>query len=124
MTGRRLVAFVGALVLYGALLLLARGLLAGNGFSGPAQVLIALLPVPAGVALLVIAIAQFGSHDELEQRIRLMALAISFCGTLLVTFTWGFLEGVGIERLGGFTVFGILVALYLAGLAWASTRYR
>ena len=44
--------------------------------------------------------------------------------TLLVTFTWGFLEGVGIERLGGFTLFGILVALYLAGLAWASTRYR
>ena len=71
MTGRRLAAFVGALVLYGALLLLARGLLAGSGFSGPAQVLIALLPVPAGVALLVIAIAQFGSHDELEQRSRL-----------------------------------------------------
>ena len=111
-------------MLYGALLLLARALLAGNGFSGPAQLLIALLPVPAGVALLVIAIAQFGSHDELEQRIRLTALAISFCGTLLVTFTWGFLEGVGIQRLGGFTVFGILVALYLAGLAWASTRYR
>ena len=124
MTGRRPAAFVGALVLYGALLLLARALLAGNGFSGPAQVLIALLPVPAGVALLVIAIAQFGSHDELEQRIRLTALAISFCGTLLVTLTWGFLEGVGIQRLGGFTVFGVLVALYLAELAWASTRYR
>ena len=124
MKGRRLAAFVGALVLYGALLLLAQGLLAGNGFSGPVEVLIALLPVSAGVALLVIAIAQFGSHDELEQRIRLMALAISFCGTLVVTFTWGFLEGVGFERLGGFTVFSVLVALYLAGLAWASTRYR
>ena len=109
--------------MYGALLFLARALLADNGFSGPAQVLIALLPVPAGVAV-VIAIAQFRSHDELEQRIRLTALAISFCGTMLVTFTWGFLEGVGIERLGGFMVFGILVALYLAGLAWASTRYR
>lgn len=124
MTRHSRAALGGTLLVYGLLLVLARWLLAGGGISGPAEVLIALLPVPAGVAALFIAVAQFRSQDELAQRIRLMALAVSFCGTLLVTFSWGFLEGVGIERLSGFAMFGILVAFYLAGLVWARTRYR
>jgi hypothetical protein len=124
MKGHPRAALGAALAVYGALLLLARGLLGNGGFSGPAEVLIALLPVPAAVAALIVIISQVRSLDELQQRIRLVALAVSFSGTLLITFSWGFLEGVGIEPLGGFAVFGILVALYLAGIAWAGTRYR
>lgn len=121
---QRRVQLAVALVLYAGLLLLARGLLAGGTLTGPAEVAAALLPVPAAIVLLGIAVREFMARDELEQRIRLTALAVSFCATLLVTFTWGFLEGVGIDPLGGFLVFGILVGGYLGGLAWASARYR
>lgn len=113
-----------ALLAYGALLLLTRALLAGGALTGPAEVGIALLPVPAAIVLLGLAVREFMARDELEQRIRLTALAVSFCATLLVTFSWGFLEGVGIDPLGGFLVFGILVGGYLGGLAWANARYR
>ena len=124
MNRRRLVAFFGALFAYAGLLLFSRALLAGGSFAGPVEAAIALLPVPAGVALLVIAIREFVSEDELEQRIRLMALAVSFGGTVLVAVSWGFLEGVGFERLSGFAWLAILVAFYVAGLAWARARYR
>ncbi len=121
---RRLVAFVAALVAYAALLLLSRALLVDDSVAGPIDVLIALLPVPAGVALLVIAIREFVSQDELEQRIRLLALAVSFCGTVLVAVSWGFLEGVGFERLSGFAWLGVLLALYGVGVIWARVHYR
>jgi hypothetical protein len=49
---------------------------------------------------------------------------VSFLGTALVVFSWGLLEGIGFERLSGFAVFGVLVALYLGGLLWAQRRYR
>ena len=124
MNRRRLVAFVAALVAYAALLLLSRALLADRSVAGPLDVLIALLPAPAGVALLVIAIREFVSQDELEQRIRLLALAVSFGGTVLVALSWGFLEGVGFERLSGFAWLGVLVAFYGAGLIWARALYR
>jgi hypothetical protein len=121
---RRLTAFIAALLVYAALLLLSRGLLACSGFDSPVDALIALLPVPAGVALLIVAWSEFESLDELERRIRLMALAVSFGVTLLIMLSWGFLEGVGLGRPSGFAVFGLLVALYLVGLIGARARYR
>lgn len=123
MIGHRVQLLV-ALLAYAGLLLVARAVLSSDTLTGPAEVAVALLPVPAAVVLLGIVIREFLARDELEQRIRLAALAVSFCTTLLVTFTWGFLEGVDVEPLGGFVVFAILVGSYLAGLAWASARYQ
>jgi hypothetical protein len=117
-------AFVAALAAYAALLLLSRALLAGGSVGDPLRAAIALLPLPAGAALLVLAIREYVSQDELEQRISLMALAVSFGGTVLVAVSWGFLEGVGFERLSGFVWFGIFVASYALGLVWAKARYR
>ena len=124
-TGPRAVAFGAALLTYAVLLLISIAILSGGGVtSPPLQALVALLPVPAAVALLVLAITRFLATDEMQQQIQLTALALSFLGTLLVTFSWGFLEGVGVERLSGFAVFGTLVLLYVAGLALAGRRYR
>ena len=121
---RTAAAFWGGLLLYAASLILARQSLAGGSVQGPAAIPIALLPIPAGAVLLGVALAHFQSQDELEQRIRFMALAVSFGGTVLLSLSWGFLEGVGFERLSGFVVFLSVVAFYVAGLLWARTRYR
>jgi hypothetical protein len=73
---------------------------------------------------MLVSISYFLASDELEQRIQLVGLGVAFLGTLMVTFSWGFLEGIGYERLSGFATFGVLVALYVAGLVVAQRRYR
>lgn len=122
---RRALAFGGALAAYAALLVASIVLLSGEGIGeGPWRIVLALLPVPAAIVIVLVATTAFLASDELEQRTRLIGLALSFVGTLLLTLSWGFLEGVGIERLSGFVVFGVLVALYLLGSAFAQRRYR
>ena len=127
MTGRRrrTVALVTALVGYMGLLLVSIAILQGGAVVGDLpRVLVALMPVPAAAAIIAISIAQFLADDELQQRIRLTALAVSCLGTMLVAFSWGFLEGLGYERLSGFVIFGILVGLYAVGYLWSAWRYR
>ena len=127
MTGRRrrTVALVTALVGYTGLLLVSIAILQGGAVVGDLpRVLVALMPVPAAAAIIAISIAQFLADDELQQRIRLTALAVSCLGTMLVAFSWGFLEGLGYERLSGFVIFGILVGLYSVGYRWSARRYR
>jgi hypothetical protein len=121
----RRIAFGVALAAYAALLVGSISLLSAQpGPGGLVRAVVALLPVPAAVALVIVAISQFLASDELEQRVQLVGLGVAFLGTLLVTFSWGFLEGIGFERLPGFATFGVLVALYVAGLLLAQRRYR
>lgn len=124
-TRRRTVAFGLALLTYVLLLLGSLAILSGGGVTGVMpRALVALLPVPAAVAVVAVSVDQFLANDELQQRIQLNALVVAFLGTLVATFSWGFLEGVGVERLSGFVVFGMLIVLYVAGLALARRRYR
>ena len=118
-------AFVAAMLAYAALLVVSIAVLSSQpGLASPARALVALLPVPAAVAIVLVAMRQFLASDELEQRVQLVGLGVAFLGTLLVTFSWGFLEGIGFERLTGFATFGMLVAFYVAGLLMAQRRYR
>ncbi len=119
------VALVVLFLAYAVLLVVSTGILSSGGISGgPLRALVALLPVPAALGIIAILMARFLATDELEQRIQLTAVALSFLGTLVLTFSWGFLEGVGFERLSGFTVFAVLVGLYVIGLVSARRRYR
>ena len=122
---RRTLALGIALVAYAGLLLVSIAILRGGTIVGDLpRAAIALMPVPAAAAIIAIAIAQFLADDELQQRIRLTALAVSCLGTLLIAFSWGFLEGLGFERLSGFAISGILVGLYGVGFLWSERRYR
>ncbi|MEO8470500.1 MAG: hypothetical protein ABI573_12655 [Chloroflexota bacterium] len=124
-TRRRTVAFGFALLTYVLLLLGSLAILSGGGVTGVVpRALVALLPVPAAVGVVALSVDQFRANDELQQRIQLNALVVAFLGTLVTTFSWGFLEGVGVERLSGFVVFGMLVVLYVAALGLARRSYR
>jgi hypothetical protein len=119
------VAFAAGFVVYATLLVVSISVLSADpGLAAPVRALVALMPVPAAVAIILVAIGEFLASDELQQRIQLVALAVAFLGTLLVCFSWGFLEGIGFERLSGFVVFGMLGAFYGAGLLAAQRRYR
>lgn len=117
----RFVLSFGAYVvlLLGSIWLLGTDALADS----PWRPVVALLPVPAAAVMLGFFVERVRSLDELLRRQHLEALAVAFGGTLLVVFSWGFLEGVGVARLSGFVVFGVLMGLYLVGLFWSHRRY-
>lgn len=110
--------------MYAALLLISISVLSAEPELPDAlRAAIALIPVPAAIAIILVAIGEFLASDELQQRVQMVGLAFAFLGTLLVSFSWGFLEGIGYERLSGFVVFGMLGAFYGAGLLVAQRRY-
>ncbi|PYF97232.1 hypothetical protein SAMN05216184_11616 [Georgenia satyanarayanai] len=118
-------SFAALVLAYAALLALSLWLLSGDRVTDPAwRYVVALLPVPAGVGIVASGVARYRRMDEVLQHIHLLALCVAFAVTTVVTFTWGFLEGVGLPRLGAFGAFGLLVGSYALGLLWARGRYR
>ena len=79
---------------------------------GVLRTMVALLPtIP--VALVIWAIArQFGRMDEFQRLRALESIAVAAAVTAALTFTYGFLEGLGFPRLSMFWVWG------LTGITW------
>ena len=117
--------FLLALAAYVVALLASAWLLSGGRLdASPWRFAVVLLPLAPAAAIAVGGVGRYRRMDELEQRIHLMALAIAFTGTVVTTFAWGFLEGVGLPPMGGFGAFAVLVSTYVLGLLWARSRYR
>jgi hypothetical protein len=80
-----------------------------------------VVPAALGVAAFV---RLLGRMDDLQRRIQLEALGLAFGATSILTFAYGFLEGVGFPHLSWIWIFPFMVALWGLGLAVASWRYR
>ncbi|WP_459205474.1 hypothetical protein ACSMEV_12825 [Pseudomonas sp. MLB6B] len=85
---------------------------------------VALAPVPALVAMAWVVIRQLRSLDELHRRIQLEALGMAFVATVLITFSYGFLETAGLPRLSMFMVWPLMGALWALGTVFGVRRYR
>ncbi|MBK0063503.1 MULTISPECIES: hypothetical protein [unclassified Acinetobacter] len=72
------------------------------------KVLVSLLPVLPVILVFWVIIRQFIRFDELQRKIQLQALAISFLGTAFLTFSYGFLENIGFPKLTMFIVWPIM----------------
>jgi hypothetical protein len=90
----------------------------------PAKSLIVLLPVIPILFGMRAFIQMVRNIDELQQRIQMEALAFSLGVTGILTFTYGFLEGVGWPKIGMIWVFPLSIALWGIGLAIATRRYK
>ena len=62
--------------------------------------------------------------DELQQRIKLEALAIAFGATAAVTFCYGFLEHVGLPHINWWFVWPVMGASWILANMYAERRYR
>ncbi|MGB7337872.1 MAG: hypothetical protein WBC91_03190 [Phototrophicaceae bacterium] len=61
--------------------------------------------------------------DELQRRIQLEAISFSMGLTGVITFSWGFLQGVGLPPLESIWVFPMMIAFWGIGLFIAQRRY-
>lgn len=111
---------VVAMVVYAIVLTVSLTFLRGN-VEQPWRTVAAMVPaVPVGYVVWLV-VDRIRSLDEYWQRIHLTALPIAFLGSLLVAFTWGFVENAGFERLDGFVMSAVMGGLYLVGL-WVARR--
>ncbi len=115
---------VTTLVVYGAMLVGSIELLTHVDVARPWRDLIALCPMLPAAAMAWIVLRELRRMDELQRRIQLEALGFSFAGTAILTFSYGFLEGLGYPRLSMFTVWPILGVLWSIGVVLARRRYQ
>jgi hypothetical protein len=85
---------------------------------------VAVLPViPAGLVIW-LTVRALGRLDEVQKRTQMQALGFSMAATGLVTFGYGFLEGVGLPHLNSTFVLPLMAVLWGAGFAGLTLRYR
>lgn len=113
-----------ALLVYGVVLVGSITLLTHVDVLRPWRDLIALSPMIPAASMAWVILRELRRMDELQLRIQLEALGFSFAGTAILTFSYGFLEGLGYPRLSMFTVWPILATLWIVGLVLARRRYR
>jgi hypothetical protein len=113
-----------ALAIYAALLVGSIELLQHVALASPWRDAVALSPMVAAVAVPWIVLREMRRMDELQMRIQFEALGFAFAGTAILTFSYGFLEGLGYPKLSMFTVWPILAVLWVVGLVLARRRYQ
>jgi len=92
--------------------------------SAPWRYYVAVLPViPAGLViwLFVRALARL---DEVQKRIQLQAFGFALGATALLTFGYGFLEGVGLPHLNWTLVLPLIAVLWAVGSGALHLRQR
>lgn len=111
------------LVLYTVLLMASLAWLRTHPTSSWRSV-IALMPMLPALFMPVVVVRYLRRIDELQRQIQLEALGFAFAGTAVITFGYGFLEGVGFPRASAFTVWPIMAVLWVIGGFLSRRRYR
>ena len=125
MTNRQYLKELAAtLLVYGAMLCGSIELLTHVQIARPWRDLVALSPMLPAAATAWVILRELRRMDELQRRIQLEALGFSFAGTAILTFSYGFLEGLGYPKLSMFSVWPILAVLWVVGLVLARRRYQ
>ena len=125
-TKRYLRQFVYSMVAY--IITLSVSLIALGFFAdypiNLARIIAALTPVVPVIFMVYSFMKYLGSIDELQQQIQLLAIGFAAGTTSLLTFSYGFLEGVGFPPISLLWVFPIMILLWGLGLIIISRRFQ
>jgi len=115
---------IGASIIYAIVLIVSITVLKQYEFSKFWQIVISIAPsIP--VAFVIIAMMRLLIYsDELQQRIQLLATALSAALTGFITFSYGFLENVGLPKFSTFLVFPMLIAIWGISLSYFGKKYQ
>ena len=94
-------------------------------FGSTVRILVALLPIPANVALIVMVLRGIRQLDEFQKRIHFEAVAMAFLSTGLATLMYGYLQKaqiVGPLNVG--LVWAFMSFSYAFGYAVSARHYR
>jgi hypothetical protein len=92
--------------------------------DAPWRYVVAVLPVAPAALTVWFFIRALSRLDELQKRIQMMAFAFSLGATALLTFGYGFLEGVGLPHLNWTFVLPLIAIFWGVGTAIFKLRYR
>jgi hypothetical protein len=106
-----------------ALSLIGLGFFADYALN-PARIIVALIPIVPIIFMILSFLKYLNGIDELQQRIQLIAIGFAAGVTSLLTFSYGFLEGVGFPPISLLWVFPVMILLWGLGLAFISRRYQ
>lgn len=84
----------------------------------------ALAPMIPAASIPFVVMRYLRNIDELQRQIQLEALGFAFGGTAILTFAYGFLQGVGFPQASWFWIWPIMAVLWGLGTALATRRYR
>jgi hypothetical protein len=86
--------------------------------------LVAVVPVVPAALVVFLFVRRLERTDELQRRIQTEAFGFSLGATALLTFTYGFLEGVGLPHLNWTFILPLIAVLWGVGTAIFTFRYR
>jgi peptidoglycan/LPS O-acetylase OafA/YrhL len=118
-----LIQFIAGFAAYAVLLVLSQRILASTEAGTGLQVILTLLPMLAALVIGWSVLGVIRRLDEMQRKIQIEALALAFAGTALITFGYGFLEGVGLPKLSMFTVWPLMAVLWIVGLVVGRARH-
>lgn len=115
---------IWAMTAYILILIVSLTVLRQFEFSKTLQILISLSPaIPVAFVILAI-MRMLLDSDELQQRIQLSATAFSAALTGFITFSYGFLENVGLPKFSTFLVFPMLILIWGISLGYFTRKYQ
>jgi hypothetical protein len=103
----------------------ASWLLGQRGFGSHARIILALLPIPANLALVAVIVRRIRQLDEFLRHVHLEAVAISFLLTGLAVFVYGYLQKAQAVRPMNVGIVWIFMAMFYGiGYVIAVRHYR
>ena len=120
---RYLIEFGSSMAAYSAVVPLSMWFLRGHEHTLLGYA-IAFLPIIPSFFALWAFLRFFRGLDELQRRIQLEAVALSFLGTCFITLTWAFQQNAGLPRFDVSWVAPLLIALWGIGVGIAKRRYE
>lgn len=112
-----------ALLAYLMLLIGSVTVLRGNPDASWRYV-VAVVPVLPAALVVFLFVRRLAQTDELQKRIQTEAFGFALAGSALLTFTYGFLEGVGMPHLNWTFILPLIAVLWGVGTAIFTFRYR
>ncbi len=112
-----------ALAVYLLVLAVSITLLNASPHSAWWRIPLAVTPMVPAIFMMLAVMRFYNRMDELQRRMQLEALAFGFAGTAILTFSYGFLEGVGFPHLSWLFVWPLMGTLWILGKVIARRRY-
>ena len=115
---------IGSIVAYSILLIGSIWLVNTYLETSPLRFVVVILPMIPVIFTIRAMVNYLTNTDEMEREIQLKSLAISLAGTAFITFTYGFLEGVGLARISMFFVWPVIAILWIVARFWLNRQYQ